>query len=198
MTQRNSLFVLLGMFLALIVLVILQSNRPAEPIPTPESQALQNRIFEWSEADIQAFSIRDPYTGATVTFQRNDANAWEFVEIPDAVPDQQGINAMAITLSVLPALEVLDQVKKEDYPEFGLTQTDAFLILIALLKNGEQHTVIVGDVASGNISHYAVVDDRPSVYVVDARPIAFLVNVLKQVYEPTPVPTQEAIIEPTP
>ena len=105
---------------------------------------------------------------------------------------------MALTVSILPYRELLDKVKAADYPTFGLTQTNAFLIVIALLKNGEQHTIIIGDVAPGGAAHYALVDDRAGVYTIDARPVAFLVSMLKQVYEPTPVPTQEATAAATP
>lgn len=197
MTQRNSLFILLGVFIALLALVALRS-RPATPSDpnTPQGvPTLGGTLFTWRATDIQAFSIRDPYTGVTLSFQRDDNNQWQFLEMPQAAPDQQGVEQVALTISILPALEALDQVKPEDYPEFGLTQSDAFLILIALLKNGEQHTVIIGDVAAGNISHYALVDDRPEVYVVDARPIAYLVSLVRQVYEPTPASTAEATAE---
>jgi hypothetical protein len=191
--KRNSVFVLLGIFIALLALVALQSLRP-NTTDTKE-QGIPNRLFAWNADQLQAFSIRDPYTNATLSFQRDDKDHWEFVELPEAIPDQEGVERIAITVSVLPYLEVLTEVTPEDYPDFGLTQTDAFLIIVALLKNGEEHTVIVGDVASGNVSHYALVDDRPEVYVLDARPIAFLVSIMKQVYEPTPVPTAEATAE---
>jgi hypothetical protein len=197
MTQRNSLFVLLGVFLALFVLVFLRT-RPSTPIESSTPQGvptLAGMLFNWRANDVQAFSIRDPYTGVTVSFQRDNSNQWQFLEMPEAVPDQAGVDQVALTIAVMPALEALNQVKPEDYPAYGLTQSDAFLILIALLKNGEQHTVIVGDVAAGNVSHYALVDDRPEVYVLDARPIAYLVSLVRQVYEPTPVPTAEVTVE---
>jgi len=194
MTQRNSLFILLGVVIALLVLVAMRTR----PSALPEASATQNvprfsdSLFTWRADDVQAFSIRDPYTGATLSFQRDNSGQWQFVEVPDASLEQASVNQVALTISLLPALEVLDQVKAEDYPNYGLTQTDAFLILIALLKNGEQHTVIIGDVATGIMSHYALVDDRHEVYLVDARPIAYLVSLVRQVYEPTPVPTAEA------
>ena len=197
MTQRNSLFVLLGVFLALFVLVFLRTRPSAPPeSSTPQGvPTLAGMLFPWRANDVQAFSIRDPYTGVTVSFQRDNDNQWQFLEMPEAVPDQSGVDQVALTIAVMPALEALNQVKPEDYPEFGLTQSDAFLILIALLKNGEQHTVIVGAVATGNVSHYALVDERPEVYLLDARPIAYLVSLVRQVYEPTPVPTAEATTE---
>jgi len=194
--KRNSLFILLGVFIALLALVALQSLR--KETPPQESQGIPNRVFAWDVTQIQAFSIRDPYTNATRSFQRDAKDHWAFVEIPEAIPDQEGVERIAITISVLPYLEVLDQIPSETYPDYGLSQTDAFLIVVALLKNGEQHTVIIGDVASGNISHYALVDDRPEVYVLDARPIAFLVSIMKQVYEPTPTPAATAEITTTP
>jgi hypothetical protein len=197
MTQRNSLFILLGVFVALLVLVFFRA-RPSTPTESsaPQSTAtITGSLFTWRTTDIQAFSIRDPYSGVTLSFQRNNSGQWESVEVPEAIPDQTGVDQVALTISLLPALEALNQVKVEDYPEFGLTQTDAFLILIALLKNGEQHTVIIGDVAPGNVSHYALVDDRPEVYVIDARPVAYLVSLVRQVYQPELVPTAETATE---
>lgn len=197
MTQRNTLFILMGVFIGLVILAAIQSARPPAT-PTPSAQGMVNRLFSWGVQDIQAFSIRDPYTGASLGFQRDNNDTWTSIEVPDASADQDAVNQMGLTLAVMPVLEKLDQVTAADYPEFGLTQTDAFLILIAFLKNGEQHTIIIGDVASGNVSHYALVDDHPEVYLLDARPIAYLVAMLKQVYEPTPEGTAQATAEATP
>src|SRR5687768_11870362 len=124
MTQRNSLFVLLGVFIALIVLVVLRT-RPSTPPTISQPQGvptLEGALFEWRAQDVQAFSIRDPYSGVTLSFQRDTSDQWQFLEMPDAIPDQAGVDQMALTISVMPALQALDQVKPEDYPEYGLTQ----------------------------------------------------------------------------
>jgi hypothetical protein len=86
-------------------------------------------------------------------------------------------------------------VKPENYAEFGLTEEAAFMLVTVLRKDQTQNGIIIGNVLPDNSGHYALIDDRPEVYALDARAIAFLVSYLRQIYLPpteTPVATAEA------
>ncbi|MCU0511758.1 MAG: hypothetical protein MUE40_04215 [Anaerolineae bacterium] len=206
MKGRSTLLFLTGVFLALLVLTLLQgapaAPRPALPDSPPvatagaaQSQSLLDspaRIFTgFAPAQMQAFSILDPDTGATLSLLR-DGDLWTALEF-DRPADPAAAEALAFTMAVLPALETLAEVPPADYAGYGLTEADAFLLLSVLLRDNTRHVALIGDVTPDGLGHYALVDDRPQVVVVDARPIAFIVSYLRQVYLPptataTPAP----------
>lgn len=199
--KRNSLFILMGMFLALVVVAAWQTSRVSPPLPAPTLVSAQdnpNRLFPAvTLEDIQAFSIRDPLTGATLSFQRDVSDEWESLEF-GVTPDEATVDRLAFTIAVLPSIGVIEDINVEQYPDYGLTQTDAFLVIILISKSGEQRTLLLGDVTLDGLGHYALVDEQMSVSVVDARPVAYIVTTLQGVYSPTPVPIPTATGTPVP
>lgn len=202
MNNRSTFFILGGLFIVLLIISVVQSNRVVAPpldattgsTLAPAEAALNqpNRIFtDFRPEDIQAFSILDPDTGATLTFIR-DEDRWTSMEFGDVVAGATA-ETLALTVTILPYLEMLPDVKPEDYEEFGLTDEKAYLLLSVLLKDKTEHAVVIGDVLPDNNGHYALADDRTEVYALDARPIAYLVSYLRQIYlPPTETPAATA------
>lgn len=199
--KNRTLLVLAGIFIVLLIISVIQSNRVIAPTlngtpgssNSPADAALNNpnRLFQdFGPTEVVGFSMLDPDTGATFSLLR-EGNAWNSLEFGSGL-DSSVAGSLVLTAAVLPYLEKVSDIQPENYGDFGLTQERAFLVLGIVLRNGGQHGVIIGDVAPGNTGHYALVDDRPEVYLLDARPIAYMVSYLRQIYLPataTPVAT---------
>lgn len=197
--NRTTIYLLIGAFLLLVGIGILQTIRdmpqasvpPANGATVDPLQALRtnpNRIFTDFESNaIQALSILDPYTGATFSVVHTSDEQWESPEFGQVVTSEI-IQQLTFSVAVLPFLQTLEQIPSENYPEFGLTQADAYLVISIILRNGVQHGIVIGDVTADGLGHYALVDERDTLYVLDARPIAFIVQILRTVYGDTDNP----------
>lgn len=196
MNNRTTIYLLIGAFLLLLGIGIFQTMRDMPQAaaastvistddPLRELRENPNRIFMDFESEaIQAFSILDPYTGATFTLVNTSNNQWESPEFGAGIsPDVA--QQLAFAIAVMPYLQKLDAVAPENYADFGLTQADAYLLISIVLKSGAQHGIVIGDVTSDNMGHYGLVDDRDSLYVLDARPIAFIVRYFQILYGET-------------
>lgn len=192
MKQNRSLLLLLLAFIILAGIALVQNQSLSTPrpvataVPSATSEPsinLDQRIFADLDASaIVAWQVMDPLTQATMTFTRLDENLWESLEVGIEV-DQQVANQLTFTAAVLPYLRILPDVGSERYAEYGLTVEDAYLLLSILLEDNSQHAVLIGDVTPERNGHYALVDDRTEVYVLDARPVAFLTIYLRQFYD---------------
>jgi hypothetical protein len=197
--NRTTIYLLIGAFLLLIGVGILQTMRdmpqaivpPADSATVDPLQALRanpKRIFtDFEHSDIQALSILDPYTGATFSVVSTSNNQWESPEFGQIVTPEIA-EQLTFSVAVLPALQTLEQITPAYYPDFGLTEADAYLVISLVLKNGTQHGMVIGDVTTDSLGHYTLVDDRETLYVLDARPIAFIVQILRTVYGDTDNP----------
>ncbi len=190
--NRTTVYLLVGAFLLLLGISLVQTMRdmPQATVPPTSSttdplQSLRDnpsRIFtDFEQEDIQALSILDPYTGATFSLVHTSNNQWESPEFGQVVTPEIA-QQLTFSVAVLPYIQTLEQITSDNYPDFGLTQTDAYLLISIILKNGEQHGIVIGDVTTDSLGHYGLVDDRETLYVLDARPIAFIVQILRTVY----------------
>lgn len=209
MNNRTTIFLLIGAFLLLLGIGIIQTMRDMPQAATAPTltgtedplKALRenpNRVFTDFESDaIQAFSILDPYTGATFSLVKTSNNQWESPEFGTGIVSSVA-EQLVFAAAVLPYLQIVEAAPPENYADFGLTQADAYVLISIVLKNGIQHGVVVGDVTSDKLGHYGLIDDRTALYVLDARPIAFMVQYLREVYGDTGEATPEAEITETP
>jgi len=188
MKNRSSLFILGGIFIALMIFTAIQMNRPRAVAPPAaafdDGQIAQlenspNRIYiDWTDDDIQAVQLFSPLMDLTLTFSRLE-DGWEFPDIP-RLPDQEVIQSLARTISILPFEYQIDGVQPAQYPEFGLTQNESVLFIQIIRNDGNLHIVAVGDLTSTEDGYYALVDDRREVYVIQRNAIAFLLYYLRE------------------
>jgi len=78
-------------------------------------------------------------------------------------------------------------VKPSEYSQFGLSPTDALLVVTAVMLDGSYHTFVVGNPVSTDANtkgFYAVVDDNAEVYILPQPPVFYLVKYL-QAFEDT-------------
>jgi hypothetical protein len=200
--NQNTLLVFAGLFGILLLMVTLQGTRPASEAPATQDArqaALNdpNRAFPGLNADdIKAFSLLDPDAGVSLTFAREDM-LWRLAEFDELV-DAQAVEPLALTVAIMPYLQTVPDIPPENYAEYGLNEETGLLLSIVMM-NEEEHALIIGNSTSDGKGHYALVDDRSEVYILDARPVAFLISNLGRVYlPPTLTPTLAPTVTPLP
>lgn len=201
-SSRNILIMLVG-FVVMAVLVAGPSGRlsapteqPAEPLIAelnPESGLISdedilnqlrevNRIFPgMDDENIAAINLLDPVSQVSLTLTRSDAG-WEDVDTGQILEDDLGY-ILSETVAILPFITIFDNVEPEQYPEFGLSRDLALLFINVIMSSGETHVVAIGDLSPDEVGHYALVDDRPDLYIVERAPIAYLAVILRQVQD---------------
>lgn len=188
MKNRNSLFILGGVFVVLMIITVIQMNRPRTITPSEaafdDGQIAQlenspNRIYiDWTVDDIQAVQLYSPLMSLTLTFSRYE-NGWEFPDMP-RLPDQEVIESLAKTVSILPFEYQIQGVQPAQYPEFGLTQSESLLFIQIIRLDGNLHVIAVGDLTPTQDGYYALVDDKEEVFVIQRDAIAFLLYYLRE------------------
>lgn len=187
MKNRGGLILLAVIFFSLMVFTAIQLNRPRAinaPDAAPQLPRLDdlasnvNQIYStWGVEDIQAVQLYSPLNQTTLTFNRTE-NGWELPDI-NLAPDQDVIESLAQTVAMLPYSYQIQGVEPEQYPEFGLTQAGAVLFIRIIRKDDTLHMLAVGGLTPTQDGHYALVDDRQDVYVVDRNAVAFLLYYLR-------------------
>jgi len=199
MSQRRSLFFLILILAIVIGIGLFQGIELPDQMPTPtfdtgemaQAQLRQiNQIFSDVQVeDVFAVNILDPVADLALTITRTEDNLWEVIEVPDLLA-QNDADAIAWTMANLPYTNRLDAIAQDEVAQLGLTQEDATLLLSVILRDNTQHVIAVGDLDPTASGFYALVDDRPELYLLDGQAIAYLVYWLRQAYETVPTETE--------
>lgn len=184
MKQQRTL-IILGAVLALVLIIgiaqtALQNQPELEPTPTPNEMVT---LFSgWGPKNVFAVNIYEPVAQVGLTVTRNNSGLWELVEFSGMLSQEEG-DLVASTMAVFPVLRSLGTIEANRFDEYGLVQTDLTMILSVILKDGTEHSIAVGDLNATSDGFYALVDEDPTLYVVDARPIAYFTTLLRRAYE---------------
>lgn len=184
MGNRRGLVVLLVIFMGLVGVYLLQQSQIDQAVdtalaPTPTIDIQDFLLFpETSVVDIVAVTLREPNTNATFTIVRAADGTW-------TAPDETGtLDADAATLVartiVLTPFERVIEVPDDasaDYSQYGF-RPNGELFIQFLLTDETAHVVAVGGLTGDRAFYYALVDERPGVYLVPRGPIDFLIQTL--------------------
>lgn len=183
MSNRRTVFILAVIFGVLVVVTLLQQNQPAVeegvPSPTPAATAINvERVFpDLAVLDIQAIRLQNPQSSAAFTISRGQDGAWT---VPDSEQtlDSEAATTIAQTIVLLPSVRSLPLEPDLDMETYGF-QPNARLYIQVLLLNGDTHIVAVGAVTPSQEAYYALVDERETLYLLEAHAIAFLISTLE-------------------
>jgi len=186
--KSRSLFA--GMALCLVVLVAVAlwqgAPRPAPPTPTPTADLRDIfTVFEGiASADIQALRVDDPQSDRDLILERTPDGQWRLAGYDDDTLDQLIAENIARTVAFMPFVEVVPALPLERYADYGLTPEMFWLQIQAILKDGRELTIGIGAAAAiPEGGYFAVVDDRPDVYVLNRGAVDFLYIYLLQVQD---------------
>ena len=191
MRNRRTLVVLAALFVVLLAAVILQEqvHAPAHvddetavatvvltPAATPGDLTDLPVVFEnFSVADIQTLRLAEPNGETSFTLERSaDGSRWTAPDL-DGELDVDTAQVIASTVTLLPYLEIVPTSEETNLTDYGFVTSNTTAIAVEItLLDGEQHVIFLGGLNPDGNGFYAIVDQREGFYVLDARPIEFL------------------------
>jgi hypothetical protein len=137
-----------------------------------------------SSADLQALRIDDPQSETDLILERKPDGGWRLVGYDDNALDQTIAENIARTVAFMPFVEVVPSLPVDQYADYGLMPEMFWLQIQAILKDGRELTIGVGAAAAiPEGGYFAVVDDRPDIYVLNRGAVDFLYIYLLQVQD---------------
>jgi hypothetical protein len=179
MKNNRTLLILLAVFIALAIVLAYQMSRPMLPATAPTPGVSGARVFpDLTLQGIQGIRLRSPETGATFALSRGADGAWT---APGSVGmlDPRGADGIARTMVLLPYNATLTPPPDIDMATYGFTPEGVLSIEI-LLTDGGAHAVAVGYRTPTEDTYYALVDDRPDVYLLERAAVDFLILALRE------------------
>ena len=199
--KRNpiTLVALLGLFILMIILLVLQSTQQASvsvPIPPTANETLRDNeiqleyglVFPDIQAkDVGVINILDPVLDSQVSVAQSPEGVWQVISDETKPTNQEYANSLAITLEKMPYTTRLGIANRNQYSTFGLNEQDTLIVVSAIMRDGTLHTLMVGNpVSTDDTSRgfYTIVDDKEEIYIVPPEPILYLLQYL-EVFEET-------------
>jgi hypothetical protein len=177
MKNNRLVLVFLAVFLLLAALLAYQESRPTQvDAPTPGER--QAHVFpDLTLNSIQAIRLRSPETSESLILAREMGSAWTAPESSGTLNSTEADN-IAKTMVLLPYNDTLAVKSNADLSAYGFTPNGVLSIQI-LLFNGDSHAVEVGYRNPTEDSYYALVDERPDLYLVERAAIDYLISRVK-------------------
>lgn len=185
MSNRRLVPLLLGAFIILAIVVVLQNPRgnPEEVMPTAEvteSPLLSGtllRVFpELTVLDIQAVRIESPAEDRSFTIARGADGEWISPDTETTL-EEGSASDIARTIVLLPYGRSINIVPDTNLELYGIAPIPQYLISI-VLSNGEGHIIAVGKLSEDDPIYYSLVDERDEIFEVERGAIEFLTNFL--------------------
>lgn len=175
---RRTLVLFALIFAALLGLTLLQNRQQAEqPTPTPEVTFF--RVFpDIAVLDIQAIRLRNPAGDESFTINRADDGTWTAPDRAGTL-DANAAGSIARTMVLLPYTRTLPLEADAPLETYGFQPTPVLMVEF-ILVNGEVHAVAVGFRTPSQTGYYAIVDDRPDLYVLERAAVDYLISILRQ------------------
>lgn len=188
MRNRRTLIILATVFVSLLVAVILQGRLQTNPtatappgvaltpVATPGELAELPRVFEdFRVADIMRLRLAEPNGEASLTLERSgDGSGWTAPDV-DGELDPEAAQSIVGTVVLLPYLDIASASPETNLAEYGFVTSNTLAISVeVVLVDGEQHMIFLGGRNPEGNGFYAIVDQREGFYILDARPIEFL------------------------
>ena len=170
-TGRRTLIGLAAVFAVLLVVNIIQSGESSKPRRLPFERVYPTM----DDDDVQAVRLRAPSTNTTFTITRAPDGRW-LTPDHEGTLDQNAAVVIARTIALLPYDRTVPQMG--DLSDYGF-ESEGTMTLEAIMTSGETHGVLVGARAPSDSVYYALVDDRPEIYLIHRAAIDFLISQLR-------------------
>jgi hypothetical protein len=180
--NRRTIFILGGIFAALLIVTLVQSNLNNQSVG--EDVDLLRIFPEMAVLDIQAVQLRTPDGLHSFLISRADDGTWT---APNLVGTLNTDAATTIAQTVVLLSYQRTIAEPENLTEIGFNPYGIFFIQVLML-NGEEHGIAIGGLTPTQDTYYALVNERPDVYLVRREQIDYLMNYLltPPVYLTTP------------
>ena len=168
---------LAAIFVVMVGLTALQTRQIAAiPTATLPPEAAFRRVFpELAVLDIVAIRLRNPETGGSFTMSRSEADGtWLNADTGEPMPAEEA-TTIARTIALLPHTETIPLEDGADLRPYGFLPLGIFAIEF-IMANEETHFVVIGDRAPADISYFAIVDERPEIYLLNRAAVDYLIQ----------------------
>lgn len=151
--------------------------------PTPEppfAKEDEQPIFpDMAAVELVSMNIFDAINGAAMTITRDSNGVWFQEETGEAF-DAREASLMAETLVMLSYRDVIPLEPDSPLEPYGFDPSAQFFIEF-LEADGTPHAVALGDVLPDRTKgYYALVDDRPAIYVIPRGAVDYLIQLLQE------------------
>ena len=150
----------------------LEEEATATPVPTPYLQ----RVFPDMEVlRLQAVQLLDPNSGNDFILARGETGAWTTPGIEGTL-DTDAATAIARTIVLLPYMDTFTLENNDNLSAYGF----GYFNIQFITAEAEEHVVAIGSPApqpvAGQSAFYALVDDRPEIYLIQRGAVSFLIE----------------------
>ncbi|MFQ3673933.1 MAG: hypothetical protein SNJ83_10095 [Aggregatilineales bacterium] len=179
--------ILMIVLLALVGVATWQSlpsaTGQATRTPTPDPRDVQTVFRHITTETIQALRIDDPLSSRDLILEANGSGGWRLIGVADPnALDPIVAENIAKTVAFIPYVEVLPPSNDLNLVNYGLTSETFWLQIQVILTSMETRNIVVGNLAPGTQSgYYALVDDRPEIYILNRGAVEYLAGYLRQV-----------------
>lgn len=171
--RGRGIIILLVVFLALAGLLYLQDSGVIGEDEPPTSTPALSRVFpQLAVSDIIALQLQAGES-LTLTIARDNQGNWVAPEL-DAPLNQTLVQQLAASFALMPFSRTIEET--DNLEQFGFRQPPAFMI--SALTLDAQYGIIIGDFLQNGTEYYALVDERPGVYIVQRGAIDFIAGFL--------------------
>lgn len=162
-----------GLLIAIMVAIGIYQSQPR----TLTIEDLRsNAVFpEVKVLDLLTINLRDPNFDLTFTLSRVADGTWT---APDAAGslDTAIATQIAQTVVLLPFERSFPIDNAADLTQYGFNPNGALFVEF-VLTDGTQHVLAVGGLLpERDQGYYALVDDRPDIYIIPRGPLDFLIQ----------------------
>jgi hypothetical protein len=179
MKNNRTLLILLAVFIVLAIVLAYQTSRPIVQPTAPTPGVSGAHVFPDLTLDgIQGIRLRSPETGATFALARGADGVWT-APGSNGTLDLRGADGIARTMVLLPYNDSLPVPQGADMATYGFTPEGVLSIEI-LLTGGRAHAVAVGYRTPTEDTYYALVDERPDLYLLERAAVDFLILALRE------------------
>lgn len=187
------MWLVIGIFViaGLVAFAVIQ-NQP-RPVDLTIDDLRQNAVFpEVRVLDILTINLRDPDSELQFTLTRAPDGTWTTAQ-PGTL-DAEAASEIARTIVLLPVVRTLAVDTGGDLSQYGFAPNGT--IFIQFLTTDEiEHGLAIGGFLPDRSGFYALVDDRPDLYIIPRGPVDYLINALVL---PPVTPAASPDVTPTP
>jgi hypothetical protein len=162
-----------GLLIAVMVAIGIYQSQPRS---LTIEDLRSNAVFpEVRVLDLLTINLRDPNYDLTFTLSRAADGTWT---APDAAGslDTTIATQIAQTVVLLPFERSFPMDADTDLTQYGFNPNGALFVEF-VLTDGTQHVLAVGGLLPArDQGYYALVDDRPDIYIIPRGPLDFLIQ----------------------
>lgn len=186
MKNRYLVMVLAVVLMALVAVAVWQAmprtSLPTTSATTGDMRDTQTVFRGFTTEFIQALRIDDPYRDEDLILERNQEGQWRLAGRSDGTLDPLIADNIAKTVAFMPYQEIIGGIAATDYVNFGLNAESVWLQIQVILKTTETYNIAVGGLVPGSENgYYALIDDRPEIYVLNRGAVEYLEAYLRQI-----------------